>query len=291
MGVKNGWLIKEGHWRRTWKSRWFVLTSNYLYYYETDDIGDRRCGTWVEPIRRINLLGASVSPVKRNRSQCAYAFRLDTPCDEHAHAYKLGSPTSPKDSDEWTRSLQQTIDALNNQVGLKGKSLLFTPVMPNFVSNVMQYWPENPIKQGWLVKQGHFVKSWKRRWFILSTDNLYYFHNKNIGDPRLGRFQEPIVRICLENATISKPAEMIKHRPHTFLLETPHDEHASHYFMDGGSDACSVEWAIAIGDVIYNLLPAEMRSRKDSIPENANVSNGVFQLSLTTGVDLGSIGK
>jgi len=61
--------------------------------------------------------------------------------------------------------------------------------------------------------------------------------------------------------------------------------------MDGGSDACSVEWAIAIGNVIYNLLPEDVRSRKDSIPENDNVKNGVFQLSLTTGVDLGSIGK
>jgi cytohesin len=33
-------------------------------------------------------------------------------------------------------------------------------------------------KSGWLTKQGGRVKTWKRRWFILSGNVLYYFKEK-----------------------------------------------------------------------------------------------------------------
>merc|ERR1711874_632616 len=33
----------------------------------------------------------------------------------------------------------------------------------------------NPDKEGWLWKQGGRYKSWKRRWFILNDNCLYYF--------------------------------------------------------------------------------------------------------------------
>jgi tRNA A-37 threonylcarbamoyl transferase component Bud32 len=35
-----------------------------------------------------------------------------------------------------------------------------------------------PAKQGELKKQGHFVKNWKSRWFILQSDRLFYFKNR-----------------------------------------------------------------------------------------------------------------
>ena len=33
-------------------------------------------------------------------------------------------------------------------------------------------------KNGWLTKQGGRIKTWKRRWFILSGNCLYYFKEK-----------------------------------------------------------------------------------------------------------------
>lgn len=39
-----------------------------------------------------------------------------------------------------------------------------------------------PKKEGWLVKQGHVVKNWKKRWFRTSGRYLYYF--KQRGDRR-----------------------------------------------------------------------------------------------------------
>jgi hypothetical protein len=35
-----------------------------------------------------------------------------------------------------------------------------------------------PLKIGWLQKQGHFVKNWKRRYFVLEMGRLQYFEKK-----------------------------------------------------------------------------------------------------------------
>jgi len=42
----------------------------------------------------------------------------------------------------------------------------------------------NPDKEGWLSKQGGRYKSWKRRWFILNDNCLYYFEFTTDKEPR-----------------------------------------------------------------------------------------------------------
>lgn len=42
----------------------------------------------------------------------------------------------------------------------------------------------NPIKEGWLCKQGGRYKSWKRRWFILNDNCLYYFQFTTDKEPK-----------------------------------------------------------------------------------------------------------
>lgn len=42
----------------------------------------------------------------------------------------------------------------------------------------------NPDKEGWLWKQGGRYKNWKRRWFILSENCLYYFEFTTDKEPR-----------------------------------------------------------------------------------------------------------
>uniref|UniRef100_A0A3Q3XRT3 PH domain-containing protein n=1 Tax=Mola mola TaxID=94237 RepID=A0A3Q3XRT3_MOLML len=41
----------------------------------------------------------------------------------------------------------------------------------------------NPDREGWLLKMGGRVKSWKRRWFILTDSCLYYFEYTTDKDP------------------------------------------------------------------------------------------------------------
>uniref|UniRef100_T1G2F2 Uncharacterized protein n=1 Tax=Helobdella robusta TaxID=6412 RepID=T1G2F2_HELRO len=42
----------------------------------------------------------------------------------------------------------------------------------------------NPVKEGWLWKQGGRYKSWKRRWFILNDNCLYYFQYTTDKEPK-----------------------------------------------------------------------------------------------------------
>jgi len=37
---------------------------------------------------------------------------------------------------------------------------------------------DQPDKAGYLTKEGHFYKTWKKRWFILKDDTLYYFESR-----------------------------------------------------------------------------------------------------------------
>uniref|UniRef100_G1KS00 Cytohesin 4 n=1 Tax=Anolis carolinensis TaxID=28377 RepID=G1KS00_ANOCA len=54
----------------------------------------------------------------------------------------------------------------------------------------------NPSREGWLLKLGGRVKTWKRRWFILTDNCLYYFEYTTD--------KEPLGIIPLENLSIRK---------------------------------------------------------------------------------------
>ncbi|XP_061438779.1 cytohesin-4 isoform X2 [Rhineura floridana] len=54
----------------------------------------------------------------------------------------------------------------------------------------------NPSREGWLLKLGGRVKTWKRRWFILTDNCLYYFGYTTD--------KEPLGIIPLENLSIRK---------------------------------------------------------------------------------------
>ncbi|XP_075231682.1 cytohesin steppke isoform X1 [Lycorma delicatula] len=66
----------------------------------------------------------------------------------------------------------------------------------------------NPDKEGWLWKQGGRYKSWKRRWFILNDNCLYYFEYTTDKEPR--------GIIPLENIQVREVSD--RHKPHCFEL-------------------------------------------------------------------------
>lgn len=67
----------------------------------------------------------------------------------------------------------------------------------------------NPDKEGWLWKQGGRYKNWKRRWFILNDNCLYYF--------QFTTDKEPKGIIPLENIQVRETVEKDK-KPHCFEL-------------------------------------------------------------------------
>ena len=40
------------------------------------------------------------------------------------------------------------------------------------------------LKEGWLLKQGGFVKNWKQRYFILNSGVCYYFTDPDANSPQ-----------------------------------------------------------------------------------------------------------
>lgn len=42
----------------------------------------------------------------------------------------------------------------------------------------------NPERKGWLVKEGGARKTWRRRWFTLANNCIYYFENENDEKPK-----------------------------------------------------------------------------------------------------------
>lgn len=66
----------------------------------------------------------------------------------------------------------------------------------------------NPDKEGWLWKQGGRYKSWKRRWFILNDNCLYYFEYTTDKEPR--------GIIPLENIQVREASD--RNKPHCFEL-------------------------------------------------------------------------
>uniref|UniRef100_A0A8C5RHH3 Uncharacterized protein n=1 Tax=Laticauda laticaudata TaxID=8630 RepID=A0A8C5RHH3_LATLA len=66
----------------------------------------------------------------------------------------------------------------------------------------------NPSREGWLLKLGGRVKTWKRRWFIL-TDNCFYYFEYTTD-------KEPLGIIPLENLSV-RPVDDLK-KPNCFEL-------------------------------------------------------------------------
>uniref|UniRef100_A0A182QFS1 Cytohesin-1 n=1 Tax=Anopheles farauti TaxID=69004 RepID=A0A182QFS1_9DIPT len=120
----------------------------------------------------------------------------------------------------------------------------------------------NPDKEGWLWKQGGRYKSWKRRWFILNDNCLYYFEYTTDKEPR--------GIIPLENIAVREVTDRSK--PHCFEL------HAS-----GGADiikACKTdsEGKVVEGKhTVYRMSAATEEEQQEWINRlNQSISHNPF---------------
>ncbi|KAI4800176.1 hypothetical protein KUCAC02_014968 [Chaenocephalus aceratus] len=65
----------------------------------------------------------------------------------------------------------------------------------------------NPDREGWLLKLGGRVKTWKRRWFILTDNCFYYFEFTTDKEPRVPYPRKPY---CLELYNPNSRGQKIK---------------------------------------------------------------------------------
>ncbi|XP_033840265.2 cytohesin-1-like isoform X1 [Periophthalmus magnuspinnatus] len=106
----------------------------------------------------------------------------------------------------------------------------------------------NPDREGWLLKLGGRVKTWKRRWFILTDNCLYYFEYTTDKEPR--------GIIPLENLSIREVEDGKK--PNCFELFIP--EH-----RDQVIKACKTEadGRVVEGNHTFYRISAPTREEKE----------------------------
>ncbi|XP_027089881.1 pleckstrin homology domain-containing protein 1 [Coffea eugenioides] len=103
----------------------------------------------------------------------------------------------------------------------------------------VEFW-SNPERSGWLTKQGEYIKTWRRRWFVLKQGKLLWFK-----DPFDSSTSSAIPRgvISTADCLTVKGAEDVLNKPFSFELSTSRD---TMYFV-ADSDKEKEDWINSIG--------------------------------------------
>ena len=102
------------------------------------------------------------------------------------------------------------------------------PAEPVDVSNIR--------KEGWCMKESATIRSYRRRWLVLTPDRLYSFKQER-------RYESPTEVVDLKQCGTVKSADDLTNRSFTFTVQIPE----RNFFLMASSDAERNEWVAAIG--------------------------------------------
>ncbi|XP_074267152.1 pleckstrin homology domain-containing protein 1-like [Silene latifolia] len=107
--------------------------------------------------------------------------------------------------------------------------------------NDVEFWL-NPEREGWLSKQGEFLKTWRRRWFVMKQGKLLWFKQPSDVTP----IAVPRGVVHVGRCQVVKGAEDEIHKAHSFVVYI--DGWPTYFVAD--SDKEKEEWVSSIGRVI-----------------------------------------
>eukprot|EP00798_Chlamydomonas_sp_ICE-L_P011286 gene11286-18918_t len=96
-------------------------------------------------------------------------------------------------------------------------------------------------RSGWLQKQGEYVKSWRRRWFVLKQGKIFWFKSDVVTAETLPRGVIDVSK-CLS----IKGAEDTLNKPFAFEIST----NSSSMFFIAEADKEKEDWINAVGRAI-----------------------------------------
>ncbi|KAF8397312.1 hypothetical protein HHK36_016225 [Tetracentron sinense] len=114
----------------------------------------------------------------------------------------------------------------------------------------VEFW-SNPERTGWLTKQGEYIKTWRRRWFVLKQGKLFWFKDSSVI-----RASKPRGVIRVATCLTVKGAEDVINKHFAFELSTNRE---TMYFV-ADSEKEKEEWINSIGRSIVQ----QSRSVSDS---------------------------
>ncbi|KYR00461.1 pleckstrin (PH) domain-containing protein [Tieghemostelium lacteum] len=117
----------------------------------------------------------------------------------------------------------------------------------------------NILKQGYLTKIGEVVKNWKRRWFIMENNYLFYLKNQR-SNKVLGRI--PLIGSKVENVSKEQRGFNIVTKTRTYLI-----------IADSEKD--TVEWVGALNDYFSERerFIASMKQQKMDLIDSLRLSS------------------
>lgn len=134
----------------------------------------------------------------------------------------------------------------------------------------VEYWL-NPERTGWLTKQGEYIKTWRRRWFVLKQGKVFWFKESIVTRGSRPRGVIPVAA-CL---TV-KGAEDVINKQFAFELSTRSD---TMYFI-ADSEKEKEDWINSIGRSIVQL------SRSVTDKEIVDYDSNRWSFALTISISL-----
>ncbi|GAA0186451.1 hypothetical protein Leryth_008600 [Lithospermum erythrorhizon] len=107
----------------------------------------------------------------------------------------------------------------------------------------VEFW-SGPERAGWLTKQGEYIKTWRRRWFVLKQGKLFWFKESTVTRGSIPRGVIPVGG-CL---TV-KGAEDVLNKQHAFEVSTRSE---TMYFV-ADTEKEKEDWINSIGRAIVQL--------------------------------------
>ncbi|GBG69057.1 hypothetical protein CBR_g3755 [Chara braunii] len=102
---------------------------------------------------------------------------------------------------------------------------------------VVAFW-DAPERCGWLMKQGEYIKTWRRRWFVLKDGKIFWFKEE-----RITPSSKPRGVISVNSCLTIKGAEETINKPHAFELSTSVE---TMYFI-ADSEKEKEDWINSVG--------------------------------------------
>uniref|UniRef100_K3X6N7 PH domain-containing protein n=1 Tax=Globisporangium ultimum (strain ATCC 200006 / CBS 805.95 / DAOM BR144) TaxID=431595 RepID=K3X6N7_GLOUD len=166
-----GWLLKQGHKSKRWKRRYFTLNNDMLEYrHEPQDVPnedeiivdvdfDASNDGWIH----IELDSGRTITVRAESHEEFMRWAV-------VLGELVGKPHEVEDASPMSESSAMLVQYREDASPVK-MDLVKAP--PSLSPSIVK--PE--VKYGWLLKQGHLIRSWKQRYFVLHGDSLQYFEN------------------------------------------------------------------------------------------------------------------
>lgn len=102
------------------------------------------------------------------------------------------------------------------------------------------FW-DKPDRAGWLMKQGEYIKTWRKRWFVLKDGKIFWFKSNVVN-----RSSKSRGIIDIDQCLSVKGAEDVINKQFAFELSTKHD---TMYFV-AVSEKEKEDWINAVGKAI-----------------------------------------